>query len=123
VSSGLLLPVPGEYLKTNSTLVELNINENNLGDEGAKALAEGLKANKTLKSLDLSLNYIGDEGAKAIAAMLDVNKTLTSLTISGNEIQDAELRKKCRSRKASGAAFYAKGPSVEGYPSCLKPIN
>ena len=49
VSSGLLLPVPGEYLKTNSTLVELNINENNLGDEGAKALAEGLKANETLK--------------------------------------------------------------------------
>jgi len=55
--------------------------------------------------------------------MLDVNKTLENLSISGNEIKDYDLRKKCRSRKAKVDAFYAVGPSVEGYPSCLKPIT
>jgi len=54
--------------------------------------------------------------------MLEENKTLKNLAISGNEIKDAELRKKCRSRKAKLDAFYAVGPSIEGYPSCLKPI-
>ena len=38
--------------------------------------------------------------AQAIAEMLDVNKTLKVLNMSGNEMEDKDLRKKCRSRKA-----------------------
>jgi len=53
-----------------------------------------------LQEVDLSLNYIDDAGGKAIAEALDANKTLKVLNMSGNEIEDKELRKKCRSRKA-----------------------
>jgi hypothetical protein len=55
--------------------------------------------------------------------MLETNKTLLNLSISGNEIKDYDLRKACRARKAKVDAFFAVGPSVEGYPSCLKPIT
>lgn len=40
---------PAEYLKTNPSLEELNINENNMGDPGAIALANALKENTKLK--------------------------------------------------------------------------
>lgn len=86
----------------NVTMV--NLNENNLGDDGCKAMADMLKVNRTLKYLDLGLNYITNEGAKEVAAALDQNKTITMLGISGNEIEDKELRKNCRSRN-DGTVF------------------
>lgn len=44
-----------DFLKTNPALEELNINENNMGDPGAIALANALKENKKLKVCGLSL--------------------------------------------------------------------
>ena len=85
-------------------LTALNLNENYLGDDGCKCVAEMLRSNRTLKQLDLSLNYITNEGAKHIAAALDVNSVLTMLCISGNDIEDKDLRKKCRSRN-DGSKF------------------
>ena len=98
----LLLPLsvrPAHREQTNKKIVELNLNENNLGSPGAIQIAEALKVNTSLTSVDLSLNYIDDKGGKAIAEALDVNKTLKVLNMSGNEIEDKDLRKKCRSRK------------------------
>jgi hypothetical protein len=60
------------------TLLELW--HNNIGAEGAKAIAASLPS---LTSLDLSGNKIGAEGAKAIAASL---RGLTSLDLRGNNI-------------------------------------
>ena len=55
-----------EALKTNSTLKEIRLDFNNIGDEGAAALAETLKRNSTLHRLCLTNNNIGDEGAIAL---------------------------------------------------------
>ena len=77
-----------DFLKTNTKITSLNLNENNLGTPGAIAIAEALKVNKGLTEVDLSLNYIDDKGAKVIAEMLDVNKTLKTLNTSKNEIGD-----------------------------------
>tara|TARA_A100001015_G_C14947488_1_gene695260 strand:- start:853 stop:1530 length:678 start_codon:yes stop_codon:yes gene_type:complete len=62
--------------------------ENQIGDEGAIAIAEALKENFTLSWwLCLMENQIGDEGAKAIAEMLEKNTTLLDLYINyGNPI-------------------------------------
>ena len=49
-------------------MTELLLGKNNIGDDGASAIAEGLKHNGALKELYLSSNQIGDEGAKALAA-------------------------------------------------------
>ena len=44
--------------------------EDKLGASGATIIAEMLKVNTPLTKLDLSMNNIGVEGAKAIAAAL-----------------------------------------------------
>ena len=58
------------------------LHDNKIGDEGAKAVAQGL--HEGLSSLDLSGNKIGDDGAKAIAHKLPAK--LLSLRLSGNSI-------------------------------------
>ena len=49
---------------------------NDIGDDGAKAIAEALKVNPVLTTLDLWNNSIGPEGAMAIAEALKVNPLL-----------------------------------------------
>ena len=50
-------------LKTNSSLTVLDLDSNNIREEGAKSLAAALKTNYSLTCLDLRCNKIGDEGA------------------------------------------------------------
>ncbi len=40
-------------LKTNSTMQTLNLDGNDISEEGARALAEALETNSTLETLDL----------------------------------------------------------------------
>jgi Ran GTPase-activating protein (RanGAP) involved in mRNA processing and transport len=77
---------------------------NQIGDEGAKALAEALKTNETITTVNLSGvrvvcgvswlrltfhwmrlqgNPIGDEGAKALAEALKTNKSVTNIYLYG----------------------------------------
>ena len=77
-----------EVLKTNSTLTWLNLSVNSIGDGGCAAMAEVLKTNSTLTELDLSVNSIGDEGCAAMTEVLKTNSTLTELDLAGNSIGD-----------------------------------
>ena len=72
----------------NTTLEDLDLHDNNIQDDGAKALAKALIFNETLKSLYLRYTQIGDEGAKALAKALEFNKTLKYLDLSRNQIGD-----------------------------------
>jgi hypothetical protein len=72
-----------EALRINATLTTLKLTSNNLGVEGARALAATLNTTK-ITSLYLRWNRIGDEGARSLAAAL--NATLTSLDLSCNNI-------------------------------------
>ena len=76
--------VLAEALKTNTTLTELYLLDNNLGAEGVLALATALQTNTTLTKLDLSRNYLDAEGVLALAAALQTNTTLTKLDLSHN---------------------------------------
>ena len=53
-------------LRKNTTLQTLNLTGNNIGNEGAIALAEAIKINKTLTYINLSKNSIGEEGCLAL---------------------------------------------------------
>ncbi|KAG0077399.1 hypothetical protein BGZ93_003712, partial [Podila epicladia] len=77
-----------EALKTNSTLVTLELRGNMLGDDGAQALSEALKANSSLATLDLRDNEIGSNGAQALSEALKANSTMTTLKLGNNEIGD-----------------------------------
>jgi len=65
-------------------LTSLDLGDNAIGDEGARALA----ALTGLTSLNLAYNRIGDEGARALAALTG----LTSLHLAGNAIGAAGAR-------------------------------
>jgi hypothetical protein len=75
-----------DALKVNHSLETLYLNDNNIGDDGAKAIADALKDNKSLDKLDLDDNKIDDDGAKAIADALKVNHRLESLLLRNNNI-------------------------------------
>src|SRR4051794_36788746 len=59
-------------------LTSLDLRDNQIGDDGARALA----ALTGLTSLDLSNNQIGADGARALAALTG----LTSLDLSTNQV-------------------------------------
>jgi len=69
-------------------LKTLNLANNNLGAEGAKAVAECLVKNATVRDLNLMINNISDDGAGALALMLKENTALTSLNLIFNMITD-----------------------------------
>ena len=58
--------VPDAELAVHASLTKLIIWGNNLGDEGAKALAPAIAASATLTHIDLEQNNLGDEGKAAI---------------------------------------------------------
>jgi Ran GTPase-activating protein (RanGAP) involved in mRNA processing and transport len=67
-------------LKTYPTLTTLGLKSNSIGPPVAKALAEALKTNSALTTLDLQRNLVRDEGADALAEALETNSALTTLT-------------------------------------------
>ena len=79
--------VVAEVLKSNTSVrgVYLDFNKE-IGDEGAKALAEALKVNATVEKLYLRSCGIGDDGAAAFAEALRSNTSLTVLGLYGNGI-------------------------------------
>ena len=72
-----------------AVLNNLSLFNNNIGDDGAKAIAEALKVNPVLNNLDLRRNSIGVDGAKAIAEALKVNPVLTKLDLEYNNLGEA----------------------------------
>ncbi|KAL0206735.1 hypothetical protein P9112_012446 [Eukaryota sp. TZLM1-RC] len=73
-------------LESNQTLSILYLRNNHIGKEGACALARALEVNQTLSSLNLAANNICKEGACALARALEVNQTLSSLNLAANNI-------------------------------------
>ena len=53
----------------------LNLSQRRLGTEGAKVLAHVMKVSEVLANLELMGNNIGDEGATALASALRALKT------------------------------------------------
>ena len=73
-------------LTTNYGLSKLYCDSNDIGEEGAKAIAECMEMMDSLKKICLENNNIGDAGAKALAAALVENDTLLSLYLENNSI-------------------------------------
>ena len=90
-----------EALKVNPVLNNLNLGNNSIGADGAKAIKEALKVNPVLNKLDLSGNRIGAYGAKAIAEALKVNEVLTNCNLLKNnlDIESATMLAKIGTEK------------------------
>ncbi|KAM8934306.1 uncharacterized protein RCH25_004756 [Pelodytes ibericus] len=62
-----------DTLKVNTNITHILLDENNLGDSGARFLADALQVNRSLASVDLDSNDIGEGGGQAIAESLIAN--------------------------------------------------
>ena len=75
-----------EALTANSSLTNLNLSGNSIGAVGAASLCQALTANSSLTNLDLSYNSIGAVGAASLCQALTANSSLTNLDLSYNSI-------------------------------------
>ncbi|XP_078083677.1 uncharacterized protein LOC144503048 [Mustelus asterias] len=77
-----------DILKDNGDVSHLLLDENVLGNEGAKYLAEVLRVNGSLRKVDLDWNEIGDKGGLALAEAMSFNprRSLVHLSLDGNEL-------------------------------------
>lgn len=78
----------GKFLKENSSIKQLNVEWNNLGnlDCGVEEIGYGLEMNESLQVLDLRNNNIGPGGANMLAKGLRNNKSLMRLDLRWNAI-------------------------------------
>ncbi|CAF0898511.1 unnamed protein product [Rotaria sordida] len=76
-------------IESNSTILCLSLDWNQLGDDGASLMADLLQSNTTLRSVYLNANRISAIGARELADMLHVNTTLTHLELTSNSIGDS----------------------------------
>ena len=76
-------------LTSNTTLKELYLRENAIGDAGATAFGFYLARNLQLQTLDLQRNVFGDAGAIAIGRGLRKNSTLQRLYVARNPLSMA----------------------------------
>ena len=74
------------FLLSNTSLEELDISYNDIGDIGAERLSEKLTCSVTLKSLAMRYCNIGEEGACELACSLTNNSSLQILWMNGNAI-------------------------------------
>lgn len=65
----------GRLLRTNRTLVTLDLRLNRLEDEGGRMLIEGTRENGTLTTLRLSSNSLASESALALSAVFEAGMT------------------------------------------------
>ena len=77
--------VLGSSLKENNSLQTLILRGNNLSDGGGAHLAGGLRHNTCLKRLYILRCGLGDHGVKSLGSALEVNNSLEELDLSGND--------------------------------------
>ena len=75
-------------LAASASLTNLDLYNNSLKDEGVKVICEALQSNKETKlaSLNVGFNDVGIVGAKAVAAMAAVVASMTSLDVCDNSL-------------------------------------
>jgi hypothetical protein len=88
-------------LKTNRTLVTLELGDNLISNSGAEEMGRALIENCTLKGLSLWHNRIFPDGAEGLAEGLRHNSTLEWLGLGCNHISDIGLKAICESLQAN----------------------
>ncbi|XP_072894240.1 NACHT, LRR and PYD domains-containing protein 3-like isoform X2 [Hemitrygon akajei] len=80
-------------LSTNTSLTELDLSDNKLGDSGVKLVSAALR-NPECKIQKLLLGDVGltDSGAKDLAFALSTNPSLTGLNLNENKLGDSGVK-------------------------------
>ncbi|KAF5900763.1 leucine-rich repeat-containing protein 45 isoform X1, partial [Clarias magur] len=81
-----------EGLASNSSLIHLDLRNNQINHQGAVEISLALKRNSVLRELDLRWNNIGLLGGRALLDALLQNRTLLQLEMAGNNIPSDVLK-------------------------------
>ncbi|KAL7391259.1 hypothetical protein ABVT39_006785 [Epinephelus coioides] len=83
-----------DSLRVNSSLIQIILDENNLGDPGVRLLADMLKENVSLRQVDLDRNGISDVGGNDImgALLCRTQFPLRHLSLQDNNISAGLMR-------------------------------
>ena len=73
-------------LEVNASLTSIDLSRNVLQNDGAVAVANALRVNRSIKTLDLGYNGIGSEGAVALGKAINVNASMKKLNVLRNSI-------------------------------------
>jgi len=74
-----------DALKHNTSLTDLDLTRNPLGDEGISILADALQYKQSVR-LNLTFCQIGRKGAECLARLLSTQQTITSLNLTYNPL-------------------------------------
>ena len=83
-------------LRTNTTLMELELAGNWIGNAGAAALAAALASNDMLKKVDLDYCFIGLAGARALADLPRWQSRALEIRCSPTSMHDLSIRQACK---------------------------
>jgi Ran GTPase-activating protein (RanGAP) involved in mRNA processing and transport len=97
-----------EYVASSSTLIELSVRNNELGEAGCASVGKILTSS-TLVKLDLSGTRLATSGLHSVAAALRTNTRLTSLSL--HDLEDDGLR-------VIGVALHANASSALCHATC-----
>lgn len=79
-----------KHLVDNTSLKEVYLSSNDIGEAGALALAEALRQNSSLEQLDISSNELKSGTLLAFADALTVNSTLKTLRLCEIDLSDEQ---------------------------------
>ncbi|XP_059818026.1 NACHT, LRR and PYD domains-containing protein 12-like [Hypanus sabinus] len=80
-------------LSTNTSLMELDMSENELGDAGVKIVSAALRNPECkIQKLRLTRVSLSDSGAEDLVSALSTNPSLMELNLSGNELGDSGVK-------------------------------
>ncbi|XP_077497068.1 uncharacterized protein LOC144107774 [Amblyomma americanum] len=80
--------VIADVLQRNSTLQELGLSMNTLGDLGARALAKALRQNSSLKRLDISECRLTEGAVSSFVESLALNNTIERVCLGNMEVSE-----------------------------------
>lgn len=76
------------FMRTNTTIKNLNLTDNNLKEQGATLVASIFERNAFIRRLDLSCNNINGDGLSSVLDSLKDSKCVESLNLSDNNIDN-----------------------------------
>jgi hypothetical protein len=82
-----------EYLKSNQTIEDIDLQNNQISDEDLEHLCNVLKVNKTIQKINLKNNLITDNGAVSLLEFVKFNRFILSIELENNDIDEKLLLK------------------------------
>jgi len=79
-------------MEHNNIISQLDLSNNNMGDDSCRLLCKGLEKNSGLLYLDIAMNNYSSLSGKFLANMLKHNSTLKLLDLSNNKLQDEGIK-------------------------------